>query len=111
MSRTSILLALSFLLSNCSSLSKEGATVRLASEVGPGCKFLSVVSASVMDSNGDNALRNQAAALGGNWVVITGHTWQGAFKGNVASKGEVYACPQVGGSARRVDTSVRIDHS
>ena len=41
--------------------------------------------------------------MGGNWVVVTGYRWEGAFTGNKPSSGEVYRCSQMMGSARVVD--------
>ena len=103
-------LSFSFLLVNCTSLNEEGIMVRLASEVGPECKFLSVIEASLWNKNSDNVLRNKAAKLGGNWVVVTRRTFH-SISNYVPSQGEAYACPQAGGSAKRVDKSVKIDHN
>jgi hypothetical protein len=96
-------------LTGCASLTPEGRKVRLASQVGSECEFIGSIDGSIWVNNGDNHLKNQAAEMGGNWVVVTGYRWEGAFTGSKPSSGEVYRCPEMSGSARRVDKAIDLN--
>jgi hypothetical protein len=104
-----VIYVLLFLTLGCAQLSKDGGKVRLASQVGESCTFLGSVESSYMVNNGDNDLKNQAAIMGGNWVVVTGYKWEGVFAGNKPKSGEVYKCPESKGSAKRVDSKIELD--
>ena len=93
----------------CASLSEEGRQVRFASQVGQDCKFLGSIDGSVWINNGDNHLKNEAAKMGGNWVVVTDYRWEGVFTGSKPSTGEVYKCPELSGSARVVDKKIDVN--
>jgi hypothetical protein len=96
-------------MTGCASLSPEGSRVRLASQVGSNCEFLGSIDASIWVNKGDNYLKNQAAKMGGNWIVVTGYKWEGVFLGNKPSSGEVYRCPEMMGSARVVDKTIDLN--
>jgi len=83
--------------------------VRLASQVGEACQFIGATEASIWANKGDNQLKNQATKMGGNWVVVTGYKWEGAFLGNRPSSGDVYKCPEMAGSARVVDQTIDLN--
>lgn len=110
MNLKNITLALLLLVgSGCASLTQEGSLVRLAKQVGADCTFIGSANVPLMTNGGDNYLKNHAANMGGNWVVVTGYKFEGAFQGNKPSSGEIYSCPTTGGSARIVNKTIDLN--
>jgi hypothetical protein len=87
-----LFLLLLFTIVSCSTLTPEGRKVRLTREINSHCKFIGAVdpmdNVYVFEGKIDNLLKNKAAEMGGDWVVITGYI------GSKASKGDVYKCPE-----------------
>lgn len=99
-----ILLPISFLLQSCA-LTEAGSKVRLASQVGPACDFIGSVSASMGSRGFDQtgSIKNAAGAMGANWVVVT------SYINGAPDTGEAYKCPEMTGSARRVDKVIELN--
>jgi hypothetical protein len=85
-------------------LTDRGAKVReITAATKAQCRFLQVVQFStrlyglgkdpaIMHTTGENGIRSEVAAHGGNAVVVT-HAESDWFLGNVAYTGEAYECP------------------
>jgi hypothetical protein len=100
-----ITLLLFFLATACASLTPGGRKVRFTGQVLPQCEFLGAAdpmeNVLLMEGNLENALRNKAAEMGGNWVVLTG------FSGKPS--GDVYKCPEGAINVRQPETTINLN--
>lgn len=87
-------LAIMLLLAGCTSLSPAGRRVRFVHEVSPECEFVGAIEASQWVNGGENGLRNEAAKLKANWVIVTATKWEGYARGHRPGAGDAYRCPE-----------------
>jgi len=86
----------------CTSLSPAGRRVRFVSQVGPECEFIAAIEGDQWVNGGENQLRNEAAKLGANWVIVTSTKWEGYARGYRPGGGDAYRCPD--GNARLLNS-------
>lgn len=82
------------LLAGCTSISPAGRRVRFVDQVRSDCEFIAAIEGNQWVNGGENQLRNEAAKLGANWVVVTATKWEGYARGHRPGAGDAYRCPE-----------------